>query len=637
MVKMAARFASRRAKKKQFPRKEKTRKMKTAKKEKTSVTKKASKPKLRIPKGTKGVALISVYNKTGIVEFAKALIEMGWFILSSGGTAKALSEAGLKVTDVSNLVGGAAILGHRVVTLSREIHAGLLARYIKGDIDEMKALGLPFIDLVCCDFYPLKDAIAKEGATIESVIEQTDIGGPTMVRSAAKGRRIVICDAKDRGWVIEQLQEAGDLTDAQYQYLRAKAEFVVSSYCAQSAQFHSNGKYGALMMQQEKDLAYAENKCQNPATLFSDPDNDDPLAIHRFTVESGNPSYTALADANGVLEILCTLAQAFRLSRGKVPYIAIAGKHGNPCGAAIDWDGPELVIINALSGDKVAVMGGELITNFPITDKLANLIFQPLPLESMNIGRDKWGLDLVIAPSFSAGAVELLGKKEKRRLLSNPNLLDPVLPTTTWMYKQIRGGFLRQKQYPFILTPEGVKEWVGKPLSDRNFDTLLVAWAVCWKASSNTVALARGGMLIGLGCGQQDRIACVQLCLNRAIRAGHDTTGSIFASDAFFPYAESTIDEKKVKAIYKRFTKLDEENFLHKLPPRELLKAWSTVVSAFLLADAREGTELLIDAGCKGGVVTADGKELPKVQELFKKTGLSVAFVAPEHRGFAKH
>ena len=623
------------AKKKQFPRKEKTRKMKSVKKTKASVTKKASKPKLRIPKGTKGVALISVYNKTGIVDFAKALIEMGWLILSSGGTAKVLQEAGLKVTDVADLVGGAAILGHRVVTLSREIHAGLLARFIKQDIDEMKELGIPYIRMVCCDFYPLLAAIAKPDATIDSVVDMTDIGGPTMVRSAAKGGRIVICDAKDRGWVIEQLQKTGDLESEQIQRLRAKAEFTVGRYCLDSAQFHSGGKYGTLMMQEEKELAYAENKCQNPATLFSDPDNTDPLAIHRFNVESGNPSYTALADANGVLEILCTLAEAFRRTRGKVPYIAIAGKHGNPCGAAFDWKDPGLALLKALSGDKVAVMGGEVITNFPITGELGNLLFQVPP--NMNIGREKWGLDLVMSPEFAPEAVEILNKYEKRRLLSNPNLLDPVLPTTPWMFKPIRGGFLRQKQYPFILTPEGVKEWVNDPLTDNDFDTLLIAWAICWKASSNTVALAKDNMLIGLGCGQQDRIACVQLCLNRAIRAGNDTQGAIFASDAFFPYAESAIDEKKVKAIYKRFTVLDEQNFLHKLSPKELLKAWSTVAKAFLLADAREGTELLIDAGCKGGVVTADGKELPHVQKLFRKSGLSVAFVAPENRGFAKH
>lgn len=629
MAKMAAKL------KKDSKKKEK-KTMKTTKKAKTSEKAKTTKPKLRIPKGTKGVALISVYDKTGIVEFAKALIDMGWFILSSGGTAKTLTEAGLKVTDVSNLVGGAAILGHRVVTLSRELHAGLLARCIKADMDEMKELGLPMIGLVCCDFYPLAKAIAKPDATVESVIDQTDIGGPTMVRSGAKGGRIVICDADDRSWVIKQLQEAGDLTEEQYQLLRSKAEFVVSCYCAHSANFHSKGRFVGLMMQFVKELAYAENQNQNKASLFADPYNDDPLALHRFNVISGNPSYTAMADLNGVLEILCTLAQAFRLTRDKVPYIAIAGKHGNPCGAAIDWNDPGIALLKALCGDKVAVMGGEVITNFPITGELGNMLFQPPP--NMNIGREKWGLDLVVAPDFAPEAVEILNKYEKRRLMSNTHLLDPYLPKTDWMYKPVRGGFLQQKPYPFILTPDGVIEWINQPLADNDFDTLLIAWAICWKASSNTVALAKDNMLISLGCGQQDRIACVRLCLDRATRAGHDTEGSIFASDAFFPFAESVPDEDKIKEIYKRFTEYDVEAFKKgKRTPKEKLKAWAKVFAAYLKADNREGDELLIDAGCKGGVVTADGKELPNVQELFKKSGLSVAFVDKANRGFAKH
>jgi AICAR transformylase/IMP cyclohydrolase PurH len=342
-----------------------------------------------------------------------------------------------------------------------------------------------------------------------------------------------------------------------------------------------------------------------------------------------------MADANGVLDILCALAQAFRLTRGKVPYIAIAGKHGNPCGAAIDWDDPQQALLKALCGDTVAVMGGEVITNFPITDELGNLLFLAPP--DLHIGREKWGLDLVLAPDFSTETVEKLGKYEKRRLLANPYLLDPYPPTAGWMYKQIRGGFLQQRTYPFILSPEGVKEWVNDPLSGAHLDSLLIAWAICWKASSNTVALAKDNMLIGLGCGQQDRIACVQLCLNRAIRAGHDTKGAVFASDAFFPFAESKLEEAKIKKIFKSFLQYDQCAFKANLSPRENLKAWAEVVKAFLLADAREGTELLIDAGCIGGVVTADGKELPKVQALFKKSGLSVAFVDAVNRGFAKH
>jgi len=632
----------------------------------------------------KKVALISVFDKTGIVDTAKELVELGWFIVSSGGTAKTLAKAGIPVTDVADLISGSqadllekflskliqelgstkelessaiekidklghklipdqvsggAILGHRVVTLSRVVHAALLADLKKPeDLAEMEKLGIPIIDMVICDFYPMKDIIAKPGTTIDSVIEMTDIGGPTMVRSAAKGGRIVICDAADRQWVLDELKaNDGKLTPEHLQWMRAKAEQTVSVYTQDSARFHSNGNLDGITMKHEKKLAYAENKCQNPADHFS-VDDDDPFALHKFSVEAGDPSFTAMADFNGILEIMCTLAEAFGQSFGKVPFIVIAGKHGNPCGAAIDWDDPKVAINKALLGDTVAVMGGEVITNFPITDELGQALFAPE--DHIKIGRKNWGLDLVVAPAFSTATIELLGKKEKRRLLSNPLLTNPTLPNNEWVWKPVRGGFLRQKQYPFILTPNNVT-WIKDPGADDDlFTSMLVAWAVCWKASSNTVALAKDKMLIGLGCGQQDRIACVRLCLERANRAGHDPKDSVFASDGFFPYAESNEPNMhQLSQIVNCIKEKIQEALAHgqQLHFSKALASIAQIASAITAIDNREGPELLIDAGCKGGVVPADGQKLPEVKELFERARMSVAFVAPEFRGFAKH
>ena len=188
-------------------------------------------------------ALLSVFNKDGIADFARRLKALGWNIVSSGGTAHVLKASGIEVMDTAELVGGGAILGHRVVTLSREIHAGLLADPNDPEhVAEMKELGIPFISLVCCDFYPLSDAISKSDASIESVVEFTDIGGPTMVRSAAKGGRIVICRHKDREVVIKQLENSGDVNAETRQALRAIAEFEVAKYCLNSAQFHRDRK-----------------------------------------------------------------------------------------------------------------------------------------------------------------------------------------------------------------------------------------------------------------------------------------------------------------------------------------------------------------------------------------------------------
>jgi len=175
------------------------------------------------------LALLSVFDKDGIVEFARALIELGFGLIASGGTAKCLTDAGLEVTDVSEIVGGGPILGHRVVTLSREIHAGLLAT--EKDRPELEKLGIPWIDLVCVDLYPLEQTIAIPGVTLEQIIDMTDIGGPCMLRSAAKGNRIVISQAAQRAEVIDWLRQ-GEPDAANFRnYLAYNAEEVVGDYC----------------------------------------------------------------------------------------------------------------------------------------------------------------------------------------------------------------------------------------------------------------------------------------------------------------------------------------------------------------------------------------------------------------------
>ncbi|MEK7612431.1 MAG: hypothetical protein AAB407_03760 [Patescibacteria group bacterium] len=181
-------------------------------------------------------ALLSVYDKEGIVEFAWGLIDLGWNLFSSGGTAKVLQEAGLAVTDIGTIV-GPPILGHRVVTLSRELHAGLLARNTPEDLAELQRIGAPYFDLVCVDLYPLQAETEREGATMESVIEKTDIGGPTLLRSGAKGRRLVISNRESRELVLRHLQEGtGDDPDLRHMFAM-EAERLVSRYCDISVRF----------------------------------------------------------------------------------------------------------------------------------------------------------------------------------------------------------------------------------------------------------------------------------------------------------------------------------------------------------------------------------------------------------------
>ncbi len=234
------------------------------------------------------IALISVYNKTGITDFAKNLIDLGWKIISSGGTAKHLMDAGIPVTDVADITGMPAILSHRVATLHPKIHGGLLALDTPEHLAEMEKYDIPWIDLVCVDFYPLQDEIRNPNATRESVIEKTDIGGPTMIRSGGKGRRITICDPNDRSKVIEWLKEGKPDQEEFLNNLAAKADFIIARYTATSAWYHSQGRYKSIFGEMISECAYGENAYQKPAGLYTN-NHGDPLSVPAWVLVAGNP------------------------------------------------------------------------------------------------------------------------------------------------------------------------------------------------------------------------------------------------------------------------------------------------------------------------------------------------------------
>lgn len=390
-------------------------------------------------------------------------------------------------------------------------------------------------------------------------------------------------------------------------------------------------------------LAYAQNRDRNPAYLAPGEIND-PLAMRHFFDPitgkplSGDASYITVADGHSVLFLLCLLTKAFKASYGEVPYIAIVGKHANPCGAAFDWKSTETALSKALLGNPVAAMGGELISNFPINNKLAHQAF--LRSEAGD-KKEYWGLDLLIAPGFSDDAVQLLGKKAKRRLLVNVALTKPTMPTHEETIQVLRGGDLLVEQaQSFVLTPESFTSFTGNNTIPRSqFENMILAWAVAWCAYSNTADLVKDNMLIGLGCGQQDRIECVRLAIDRAIRAGHDPQGSVFASDAFFPFATGELASVKEISDFAHWSKynLRYPSTFNSTTSRDAIKRLDLIIQELRKFDKREAAELLIDAGCIGGVVPGDGNNLEAVRALFENAGLSVAFLAPEHRGFSKH
>ncbi|MDI6778085.1 MAG: hypothetical protein QMD77_02740 [Patescibacteria group bacterium] len=499
----------------------------------------------------KKTALISAYHKENIEKFAKKLVDLGWGILASGGTAKYLVEHGIKVRDVAKLVGGKAILGHRVVTLSREIHAGLMARPdVREDIEELERLGIPFIDLVCVDLYPLEEAIAKPDANCKSVIEATDVGGPTLIRSAAKGGRVVICDPSDRIGVIEEIREIGDVSLERKKELAAKAEYVISKYCLESAKYHSEEKYNGVMGQQISETLYGENAWQVPGRLYSTEDND-PLALDKFQVLTEMaPSYNNLCDLDRLLQTITHLAAAFDINGISAKCYTVAAKHGNACGAAFG-DNKIEVIKKTIEGDPRAIFRGLVMLNFEIDEKEAEII-----LTHLMENNQRRLLDGIIAPSISQKAIAMMRrKKDKCRFIVNPALanLDKNSIDSSKRFRYVRGGFLTQPNYTFVLdlaNPE-VKIF-GNQENWEDRGDLLLAWAISATSNSNTIALVNNGKLIGNGVGQQDRVGCCELAIKRAKDAGHDTEGAVAASDSFFPFpdAPETLVKAGVKAIF---------------------------------------------------------------------------------------
>ena len=509
-------------------------------------------------------ALISVYNKNGIVEFVQGLIILGYKIFSSGGTAKKLMEAGIEVTDVATLVGGGAILGHRVVTISRELHAGLLANKLsETDMQELQELGLHCFDLVCVDCYPLKEEVVNPSATLESVIEKTDIGGPLMIRSGAKGNRIVVCDFRDRMAVLEWLKAGCPDEETFINGLAAKAEAYVSAYVLTSAMYRGNGKYYGFIGEKTHDLRYGENPWQKSLGLFETfGGSNDPLALSKFKVISGQFGHVNWIDLDRKLQTMTHIMAGYYKNRlwqdmgigttsGKEPCIALGVKHGNCCGAALASTSIQ-ALADMIDGNHLSIFGGAVITNFPVTKELAEMLIH------FHSGSGKRLLDVIVAPSITEEALEVLKRKNDAcKMAVNPALehLGPDCLDKEPLMRKVRGGVLVQQNYDFVLDLDAdhVKRYASIPkcFGQEKIDTVL-AWAICATSNSNTITLVKNGMLIGNGVGQQDRKECCELAIKRAQEAGHLTKGGVACSDSFFPFPDGpeTLIAAGVKNIF---------------------------------------------------------------------------------------
>ena len=554
------------------------------------------------------IALISVYDKDGIADFAKSLVDLGWKIISSGGTAKHLSEAGIPVTDVAEVTSFPAILSHRVVTLHPKIHGGLLALDNKKHLAEMEKYGIPWIDLVCDDLYPLEEEINKPDATHESVMEKTDIGGPAFIRSAVKGRRIVICEVSDREKVLEWLKAGEPDKEEFLNKLAAKAEMVVARYCSLSGEYHSGREYRGIFGKKPArlddlsrsggkidSLVYGENAYQKPASLYENTAvgclTPDGLAIANWQLIAGSPlSYNNICDLDRMMQTMTHIGAGFDKNFNKVPNVAIGAKHGNACGVGISpksdlGEIPEVrlrgkeaeleVIDKMLQGDLRAIFGGSVMLNFNVDEKIANELIHKYTGEGRRL------LDIVAGPSFSPEAVEILSRKKgKCRLLANPAILKAGLSSldTGKRFRYVRGGFMEQPNYTFV--PDFARTVLAKDV----LKDVVLAWAIGCTSNSNTITIVKDGRLYGNGVGQQDRIGAAKLAIFRADDAavfaknsdvgrqgfGRPTSGladlenAVAYSDSFFPFldAPEVLISRGVKTIFSTSGSVNDEKII---------------------------------------------------------------------------
>jgi phosphoribosylaminoimidazolecarboxamide formyltransferase/IMP cyclohydrolase len=530
-----------------------------------------------------GIALLSVYDKTDIEAFAKGLVELGWQVYASGGTAKVIKDAGIAVTDIAELVGGQAILGHRVVTLSREISAGLLAdKNSNADLAELQALNIPIIDLVCVDMYPLEEAIAKAGSTKNDVITQTDIGGPTMLRSAAKGQRIVLSRSEQRKDVLEWLQAGKPDEEKFIGELAACAEYESARYIATSAHYLNGTNVSSSIAHKTTPTKYGENPQQADAAFYADNRvSVDPLGLDQFEhVQGMERSFINMTDIDRLLQTVTHIAAGLDHNFGSVQSIAVGVKHGNACGVGAADTAVEAVQ-KMLEGDTRAIFGGVVMLNAAIDKHVAEALMH----YAMDDGKTRL-LDGVVGASVSDEALELFSRN-KLRVVINPALakLNASSIDKNRRIRPVRGGVLEQPNYDFILDLSA--DYIQKhgEVTDQQKHDLIIGWAVGSTSNSNTISIVKDGKLIGNGVGQQDRVGAGQLALTRTttdlpeLEEQGDTIvlkvklnkqklqDAVAYSDSFFPFPDGPglLAKAGIKAILTSSGSVADETVIQSL------------------------------------------------------------------------
>ena len=474
-------------------------------------------------------ALLSVSDKTGLLDFARGLHALGWELLSTGGTAGALREAGIAVRDVSEVTQFPEMLDGRVKTLHPAVHGGLLARR---DLPEHMAAiaehGIAPIDLVAVNLYPFQRTAARAGVAPDDVIEQIDIGGPSMLRSAAKNFASVttVVDPADYVPVLAAVTAGSDDTDFRRQ-LAAKVFEHTAAYDSAIAAWFARQRNDTfpdrtcLPLQKQQALRYGENPGQSAAFYVERPG----AGLASLEQRGGKElSFNNLLDLEGAL--LAT--EPF----GEDVCCAII-KHTTPCGLATGTDALD-AYRKALACDPVSAFGSVISFTTAVDDAVAEAVSSLF-------------VECVVAPSFSDGALEILGRKKNLRVLEGR----ARWPEGALDYKRVRGGLLVQQRPPSVFDQRGWTIVSSRQPTTEELSDLLFAWRAVASVKSNAIVLARGGATIGIGAGQMSRVDAAFMAVHKASGAGHETSGSALGSDAFFPFRDGVDQaaEAGVRAI----------------------------------------------------------------------------------------
>lgn len=457
-------------------------------------------------------ALISVSDKDGIVDFAKKLSSKKIEILSTGGTAKLLKKEGIDIIDVSDYTGHKEIMNGRVKTLHPKIHGGILAlRNNKIHEKEAKDNNIEMIDLVVTNLYPFSDTISKEGIKLEDAIEQIDIGGPSMLRSAAKNFAYVtaVCDKADYGSVWAEIKKTGDTTKETRRNLAEKVFALTAQYDSIIAEYLSGGRVKNINLEKIADLRYGENPHQK-ASFYKDADYSGGASLANAKQFQGKElSYNNIMDADGAL----SLAREF--SDPAVIFV----KHANPCGVAVA-DNIDDAFFRAYEGDSKSAFGGIIAFNRTCATKLAKEIASKF-------------FEVVIAPDFQKGALEVFKAKPRLRVLS----VGEIKPETGGQtYRKVSGGLLIQNLDIRQISDKDLKIVSKRKPTKDELENLKFAWKVIRHVKSNAIILAKDNMAVGIGAGQQSRVDAVELAVKKSL-GRHK--GSVMASDAFFPFSDA--------------------------------------------------------------------------------------------------